>query len=424
MKNSIIMITAVICLIFGGIAIYSYLQIDPLQARVIAISSEKVKLQDQINALQSQVDAKTTEVQSLNTQISKIQTQLESLNNQLAQKDELIKKLTTPSLPSFSPQPGVYDYWQNLTILCPIEGAQIYYTTDGSEPSISSLKYTNPIPIRTNCTVKAIALNTDSISSGVSSGIFTINYGKVALGEIGGLDYVYWDFGKQSFNSLTLNITIHNEPDNGDGLYFQMYQGTINNEGFYFGLQTQLYKPGYGSVGRGFIFSRWGTRDLADVSPIDSGWSESAGYEGDFVGIRAPYQWTSHSYELKLSYIESDSVGDWYGVWIRDLNLNKQDYMGSVRFPSTTSNSGIANGGITWTELYWKNVQETPIPKWHISIDCIYASDLKIQPIKATSAYSKIANTDISYDKNGVIHFLMGYDVQRVHTEGVLFSYP
>ena len=81
--------------------------------------------------------------------------------------------------------------------------------------------------------------------------------------EIGGVHYVYWYFPRERFNCLYIDVGILTEPDNADGLYFQMYQGTINGQGFYFGLQTQTYNPGYGSMGKGLIFSRWGnTRPL------------------------------------------------------------------------------------------------------------------------------------------------------------------
>src|SRR3989344_4353507 len=80
----------------------------------------------------------------------------------------------------------------------------------------------------------------------------------LSLGEIGGLHYLWWDFGFSKFKNMEFNITIHNEPTNKDGLYFQMYQGFINNTGFYFGLQTDVFKPNVGSTGKGLIFSRWG----------------------------------------------------------------------------------------------------------------------------------------------------------------------
>jgi hypothetical protein len=233
-----------------------------------------------------------------------------------------------------------------------------------------------------------------------------------------GLHYVYWNFGTSNFKAIVINVTIYNEPDTHDGLYFQMYQGRINGVGFYFGLQTDVYKPGVGGTGKGLIFSRWETRDLSNVRTVEGGWSQSAGYEGNFVGIRKNYGWTTHSYKLKIAYIETDDVGDWYGVWITDLNNKTEDYLGAIRFPKASSRKtvGIENGGITWTEIYYKASWETPIPNWHVSIDKIYAVKFDgkiVYPKSATFAYSQIPQTDIYYDKAGRIHFIMGPAVHR-----------
>jgi len=73
---------------------------------------------------------------------------------------------------------------------------------------------------------------------------------------------------------------------------------------------------------------------------------------------------------VKIAYIEPDDIGDWYGVWITDLNDNAEDFLGAIRFPKVEpSKAGIANRGVTWTELFRKAVSETPIPNWHVSVE-------------------------------------------------------
>lgn len=47
---------------------------------------------------------------------------------------------------------------QTVTITCATEGAHIYYTLDGSEPTSSSLVYNGPFVVDGPCTVKAIAM--------------------------------------------------------------------------------------------------------------------------------------------------------------------------------------------------------------------------------------------------------------------------
>ena len=51
----------------------------------------------------------------------------------------------TVEAPAFTPAGGNYMSTQLVSILCPTEGATIYYTTDGSEPNENSTVYTEPI---------------------------------------------------------------------------------------------------------------------------------------------------------------------------------------------------------------------------------------------------------------------------------------
>ena len=70
--------------------------------------------------------------------------------------------LTHPAVsieaPTFSPAAGSYADAQNVTISCATDGATIYYTTDGTEPTSSSTKYTAAISVTDYTTIKAIAI--------------------------------------------------------------------------------------------------------------------------------------------------------------------------------------------------------------------------------------------------------------------------
>ena len=48
-----------------------------------------------------------------------------------------------------------------VVLSCATEGADIYYTLDGSEPTLTSAKYTEPFYVTENCTVKAYAVKYD-----------------------------------------------------------------------------------------------------------------------------------------------------------------------------------------------------------------------------------------------------------------------
>jgi len=61
-----------------------------------------------------------------------------------------------------------------VTISSVTENSVIYYTTDGSEPTTTSTRYTGPVTMTYNCTVRAIAARSDMFSSGVSE--FTVDW--------------------------------------------------------------------------------------------------------------------------------------------------------------------------------------------------------------------------------------------------------
>ena len=80
----------------------------------------------------------------------------------------------TPTIgaPTFSPAGGTYYVAQNVEISA-TEGATIYYTIDGSDPTTASAVYSEPINVASTTTIKAIATKDDLVSS-VASATYTI----------------------------------------------------------------------------------------------------------------------------------------------------------------------------------------------------------------------------------------------------------
>lgn len=71
---------------------------------------------------------------------------------------------------------GTYTSAQNVEIKCDTAGADIYYTTDGSEPSKNSgTKYTSAISVSDTTTIKAIAVKDGMTDSSVASARYTIS---------------------------------------------------------------------------------------------------------------------------------------------------------------------------------------------------------------------------------------------------------
>ena len=83
--------------------------------------------------------------------------------------------------PTASPASGTYTENQSVTLTSSTEGAEIYYTTDGSEPKrTNGTKYTGAIPVTANpgqsitTTIRAIAVKDKMQDSGIATFTYTI----------------------------------------------------------------------------------------------------------------------------------------------------------------------------------------------------------------------------------------------------------
>lgn len=80
----------------------------------------------------------------------------------------------TVETPVITPATGTFATAQSVTIKCGTSGADIYYTTDGKDPTDSSTKYTSPISVSKTTTVKAIAVKSGCEDSSVATATITI----------------------------------------------------------------------------------------------------------------------------------------------------------------------------------------------------------------------------------------------------------
>lgn len=245
-----------------------------------------------------------------------------------------------------------------------------------------------------------------------------------------GVHYADYHFNSERFTRLKQRFTIHELPtlENGNeydgGLYWNFYQGVINdNIGFYFGIQTLVGGDPDGILSKGVIFSRWETRDISNYRLAQNGWGQSAGYEGDFIGVRKEFEWGVGTYDIELKRVETDDKGDWYGLFLRNVNDPSFTYIGSIRFEHG-NNEGIRSGSGTWTEIYSAN-SSMEFPRWHVSIDDVRINNNE-QPNRIQSRYFEEVwqsnqfddYTNIYSPDGKEVHFLMGPYVKRFHESG------
>lgn len=86
----------------------------------------------------------------------------------------------TAATPRFSVAAGTYTTKQVVTLSDATAGAKIYYTTDGSGPSTSSLCYGGPISVSSTVTIEAIAVATGYTNSGLARADYVITTPKGA----------------------------------------------------------------------------------------------------------------------------------------------------------------------------------------------------------------------------------------------------
>lgn len=105
---------------------------------------------------------------------------------------------------------------QTVTLTCATPGAQIYYTTDGSEPDASSNLYTGPFEITATTTITARAMKDDMLPSSAVSKTVTLTRTNRALTGIEvatwpKLDYKQGDMLDLSGLSVKLIYTVTTE---------------------------------------------------------------------------------------------------------------------------------------------------------------------------------------------------------------------
>jgi hypothetical protein len=84
-------------------------------------------------------------------------------------------KPETVATPTATPIAGTYTEAKIVTLSCITQGAEIYYTLNGINPTTASLSYSSPIIIDSTTTLKAMAIKEGMINSQIFTAVYIIN---------------------------------------------------------------------------------------------------------------------------------------------------------------------------------------------------------------------------------------------------------
>lgn len=192
---------------------------------------------------------------------------------------------------------------------------------------------------------------------------------------------LWWNISGEVNNieKISMDVFISDEIPQNINLYIApIGLGKLNGVSFYGGLQTNTggfiskTDQRYKNWGRGLLFSRWDERSLDAVSLADGGFCQSAGYEGDFVGVRNTYKWSKGLYNIELRVLKpeqldlpEDKNNTWIGMFIYSYEHSDWKYVGALRFPGKklTLDKSFAS----FVEIYGKTIKEGDIPSFTVA---------------------------------------------------------
>jgi hypothetical protein len=230
--------------------------------------------------------------------------------------------------------------------------------------------------------------------------------------EVGALEVV---------ESVDFDITLCNTPNDrsGYGLSYGVYL-TLGNSELWFGLQTQIFRPGIGNVGAGFLFTRYGSINEAEirVNP-QGGYSEVGTPESDFIGVRLAHELLATTYHVQLKH-EGEQ---WYA-----LSFTREGgssiHVGSLRLSTT---QGISSFFIDPVAYGTEGVLASDIPFWYLNL-----SAPRVNDHYATGGWIGYPSPEYPFGSvvprtgpNGsLLEFVFGGLSQRAHGVVGAFSLP
>jgi hypothetical protein len=257
----------------------------------------------------------------------------------------------TVATPTFAPVAGTYTTAQNVTLACTTAGAQIRYTTDGTEPTATSTLYSAAINVAVTTTIKAKGFKTDWTPSATATAAYVIT-GTVATPTFTPLPGNYQNQVDVSIECVTAGASIRytldgTEPISTSPLYTQPINltqtTTIKAKGFKTDWATSETATG--------IYNVAVANPEGPNTPVVTGISNV--YPNPFSGsttIKLGVKEANQAYQLKIYNIKGECVyrnsGNAKGSF--DLKWNGQSDSGE-KLPSGIYLISFTSGNTTQT---------------------------------------------------------------------------
>ena len=249
--------------------------------------------------------------------------------------------------------------------------------------------------------------------------------------------YLHWTFAEPDIHTLEFDMTIYNDPGPDVGEYFAPFSGYIGDAQAYGGIQTDLYRPDIGGIGKGALFSTWWSFDAADTRIAFDGFIQLGTHEGRFVGVRRPVQWGVGNWRFAFRRTdELDVSGDWYSCSLaplagdtrsgeRPAAVGEELWIGSMRFPRTGDRRASIGGSFpSFLEVYNGARNYSDIAEWHLDV-MAYGNGKRADGLRTdypAYPYAEVPNADAWFDATrGRVHVRFGSDTLRENAPTAIF---
>ena len=115
-----------------------------------------------------------------------------------------------------------------VSITCETEGAKIYYTVDGSEPTAASIAYTEAFPVKESMTIKAIAIKGED-KSNIATKEFVKNPSFASIEDLVDADLASGSLMRVSFKGVLIDTIYTTKQEKRYGIFLNVMDATGAN---------------------------------------------------------------------------------------------------------------------------------------------------------------------------------------------------